>query len=242
MLLQRLRGLDWRYSLTEVVLIFVGISLALLFDNWNEEQKERALETELLGALRSDLIETKANLWRPTHSTETALDSQKKLLESLESGGQPPSSQQLYEVFFNDSTLSEASGAYESLKNVGLDLVSDRDLRKLITHHYESELDSLGEQEDMLRQRLLLVAFPYFMDNFAPQEASGLVWREYNYGQVPAYDNLGPINWEQLRQDPKFKLLMIDLYERRQSLLWSYGIFESEIDTLLALLPKADQI
>lgn len=238
MFLQRFRGMDWRYSLTEVLLIFVGISLALLFDNWNEDRKDRILETELLWALRSDLVETKGSLWAPMHSAEVALGSQKRLLLALESDGAPPGSQDIYEAFFNGSTLIEASGAYESLKNVGLDLVSDRDLRKLITHLYEGELAGLYEEEAVLRQRLLTVAWPFFLDNFAPAEGAGLVWHDFSWGKVPSYENIDPIDWPLLRKDSTLKLLMVDLYERRQSLLWRYTLLDRDIDALLALLPE----
>lgn len=33
--------LNWRYALGEIALIFIGISLAIAFDNWNENRKER---------------------------------------------------------------------------------------------------------------------------------------------------------------------------------------------------------
>jgi len=35
---------SWRGALGEIALIFLGITLALFFENWNEERKERAQE------------------------------------------------------------------------------------------------------------------------------------------------------------------------------------------------------
>lgn len=236
MVLQRLRGTDWRYSITEVFLIFVGISLALLFDNWNEDRKQRALEAELLEALRSDL--TEINFWLPKHRTETALHSQKKFLEALESDGPPPGTHEVYEAFFNQPSLIVSFSAYESLKNVGIDVVSDRGLRSLIIRLYEGELPMLDESEKRLKQWLLLRAWPYYAENFSPAENERLVWNEYIPGQVPSYENIVPIDWERMRQDGELKLLMINLYERRTWLLWNYTTLESEIDTLLSRLPE----
>jgi hypothetical protein len=60
--ISRLPELNWRRGIAEVALIFVGITLALLFDNWNEARKARILEEQLFAALRADLLETRADL------------------------------------------------------------------------------------------------------------------------------------------------------------------------------------
>ena len=33
--------INWQYAIGEVILIFVGITLAIAFNNWNEERKAR---------------------------------------------------------------------------------------------------------------------------------------------------------------------------------------------------------
>jgi len=44
-----------RYAIGEIVLVMVGILLALQVNNWNEGQKERLLENEILTDLLIDL-------------------------------------------------------------------------------------------------------------------------------------------------------------------------------------------
>lgn len=51
-------------ALLEVALIFVGITLAVGFENWNTERKERQEELALLVELRSNLEENLAILAR----------------------------------------------------------------------------------------------------------------------------------------------------------------------------------
>ena len=53
---------SWRGALQEVVLIFVGITLALLFENWNQERQERSQEGELIAQILEDLRETRVDL------------------------------------------------------------------------------------------------------------------------------------------------------------------------------------
>jgi hypothetical protein len=51
MMTSRLSNMNWRRGIAEVALIFIGISLALLFDNWNEARKDRILEKLFLHML-----------------------------------------------------------------------------------------------------------------------------------------------------------------------------------------------
>lgn len=49
--------LNWKYALGELVLIFLGISLAITFQNWNDERKAEAEKVEFFKKIRSDLVE-----------------------------------------------------------------------------------------------------------------------------------------------------------------------------------------
>ncbi len=46
--------LSWKYALGEIVLIFIGISLAITFQNWNEDRRKTQLETVYLEELLED--------------------------------------------------------------------------------------------------------------------------------------------------------------------------------------------
>ena len=46
--------LNWKYALGEVALIFVGISLAIAFQNWNDQRKKEILEKIYLEELLDD--------------------------------------------------------------------------------------------------------------------------------------------------------------------------------------------
>ena len=50
--------INWRYAFGEVTLIFIGITLALAFSNWNQNRQERKMEIKLLSELRDNLDAT----------------------------------------------------------------------------------------------------------------------------------------------------------------------------------------
>lgn len=56
--------LNWKYALGEIALIFIGISLAIAFQNWNEERKRMTSEIVFLEGLLEDLKRDSATVDR----------------------------------------------------------------------------------------------------------------------------------------------------------------------------------
>ncbi len=54
--------LNWKYALGELVLIFLGISLAIWFQNWNESKKINNQKVLILKQIRADLIQDSTSL------------------------------------------------------------------------------------------------------------------------------------------------------------------------------------
>jgi len=50
--------LNWKYALGEILLIFIGISLAIGFQNFNKDRQDRIEEKEILRGVKKDLENT----------------------------------------------------------------------------------------------------------------------------------------------------------------------------------------
>ena len=75
-----------RYAIGEIVLVVIGILIALQINNWNEERKERRIESRYLENLRADLKnDSLALLEIRAHRINTA-KAAKTLLEIANSG------------------------------------------------------------------------------------------------------------------------------------------------------------
>lgn len=127
-----------RYAIGEILLVVVGILIALQINNWNEARKshiyEQKILTDLLHTVDSDLgIQTMlidrldsmefgvSNIYRLIGKNESSVDSIQKYLPYLMMGirfGYDP-------------------GAYESLKSVGLDKISDNSIRVGLARLYD---------------------------------------------------------------------------------------------------------
>ena len=152
MLIQKLKALanrGWSTAILEVALIFIGITLAIGFENWNSERKERLDELELLTELKSNLSENLQILRRMIAFNESTVDSYNLILSHLNE--RKPYSDDLaphFAIIDNWASPYLTSSAYETLKGRGLDLVSETELRRQVVNLFEHNYVSLVNDDD----------------------------------------------------------------------------------------------
>lgn len=130
--------IDPKDALRELVLIVSGILLALAIGNWNDANKQRQAEIQMLRELRSALQQDLADVEGNARICKENGHAKKMLLEAFEKN-----------VPYQDSLLKHVGkttsivylvtnrAAYETLKSKGLDLVFNDSLRIHITTLYE---------------------------------------------------------------------------------------------------------
>lgn len=129
--ISRLPELNWRRGIAEVALIFVGITLALLFDNWNEARKARILEEQLFAALRADLVTDIEGAERRSRNTKT-------LLRAIASDVPPENAgKDLLWREIGTTRLVKKDFAYRALVAQGLDSISNWQILQAATDLYE---------------------------------------------------------------------------------------------------------
>lgn len=136
-------------ALLEVALIFVGITLAIAFENWNSERKERGEELALLEELQSNLEENQKILKLMIAANESSIVSYELVISHI--GERKPYSDELAQHFARlDNWASPylTSSAYETLRGRGLDLISDRSLRRQIVNLFEVNYVILADDVD----------------------------------------------------------------------------------------------
>ena len=135
-----------KYAIGEIVLVMIGILLALQINNWNENRKIRAFEVKMLSEIRLELIRDtiyfNAIKERPTSANES-ID---KIIKFMDNGESENDS--ILKYINNSINLSFQfiyhKGAYESLKSVGFDKISNDTIRIMMTGIYDFDLPRAG--------------------------------------------------------------------------------------------------
>ncbi len=153
-----------RYAVGEIVLVVIGILIALQINNWNENRKLLKQEIEIYKELKSDLLQTKKEISSTINKHKKIIKSTQNLIYDIVK--KEPYSKTIYDRFAiagEDFQIIPQTSAFESLKNIGLDILSNDSLRIRITDLYQIDLkrfeDELGDKNSEHSIENLL--FPY---------------------------------------------------------------------------------
>lgn len=190
------------YALGEIVLVVVGILIALNINNANEVSKLRQKEKVLLEEMQMNLQDDMEDLQYNIEGNLLRTKANKRVLEALEN--KEPMNDSLRWCFGNvygDYQLSENTASWENLKSIGLDIISDKKLRKNISQLYTYKYKYLENVE---------------------KDVDDLYQWNYVYPQVLEHLNVEamwvsatPENYEALWDDREFKeILKMNLFIR----------------------------
>lgn len=152
-----------KYASGEIVLVVIGILIALQINNWNENRKEKAKEIRLLKELKIDLLETKTDLVTDIEKSILILSNTNSFYQAVVTN--QISEENPYQLptayILETASLFPKLSAYEALQSEGITIISNDDLRKLITDFYQLHLKRVAAAEDFLLELDMNVLKPY---------------------------------------------------------------------------------
>jgi hypothetical protein len=138
-----------KYAIGEIVLVVIGILIALQINNWNEQRKYKNLEITMLAEIRESLEESLAEINYMIKRNENYVEHYEKLLNHVNNN------------LPYDTSLDDRFGAlefwvspyfnysaFETLKNLGAELISNDSLKKRIIRMYDRDLEFLVNDYD----------------------------------------------------------------------------------------------
>ncbi len=214
-----------RYAIGEIVLVMVGILLAVQVNNWNEERKSKLKEIKLLNELRSDLIQNvddiKGNLTY-FNITKTANET---IIYHIENN-----------LAYNDSlnyhfgnlypyiTFNPNQTTYESLKQIGLDIISNDSLRISLSDLYANKFASYKKFEDIY----MLEHFENYMKPMMSSELTDYI----------VYTSAKPKNYKQFVKKAQNKDAMAQMAEICDSFMLMQSNLKEYAERLIAQIDK----
>jgi hypothetical protein len=130
-----------KYAVGEIILVVIGILIALQINNWNQNRLDKAFEITMLKEIKSSL-ETDLEFLEGIKSRVSIKEEGiQELLKMIASNRTYPDSTLLksYNKMIQGVWYNYNVGAYEGLKSVGLDRISNDSLRKELILLYESD-------------------------------------------------------------------------------------------------------
>ena len=189
-----------KYAIGEIVLVVVGILIALQINNWNEDRKARVKEVEILKDFEKGLQFDILQLDSIVLQYDRAKMAIHNLLNHLEN--ELPYSDSLDYDFFDSTLVFDSGGltdgAYETLKSVGFDVITNKEIRDLIILVYGEFNPWLNSWEQRYINSLFDAKRNLFNSRFRDS------WNG-NYKDKNVVGTMKPLNYEALKQDDEFK-------------------------------------
>ena len=132
------------YAIGEIILVVIGILIAVSLNNLNEKRKLVQTELKMLYEINENLKECQLEIEGVLKNNSSSVNSYYLLLDHFER--RLPNQDTLNRYFADLSGWSSpylTFTAYESLKQKGVDLISNDSLRLKITQIYENHFNYL---------------------------------------------------------------------------------------------------
>ena len=144
------KGKYLKYAIGEIILVVIGILIALQINNWNENRKTRKLEAQIYTELKNDLLQTRNDINETISKHKEIFKTNQQLITDIYN--KKPNSQIIYDSFTGSSAdfqIIPKTSAFENLKNVGLNTLSNDSLRIEITNLFQLNLTRLEDELGM---------------------------------------------------------------------------------------------
>jgi hypothetical protein len=226
-----------RSGFIEVLMIFIGVTIAVAFGNWNERRKEKIIERNYLELLSAEVNQNKSIIDRMISKYNSQIGVLKKIVDLT---GPDPAEIQMQSF---DSLLSQSlsspnfeltnSTTDELLNSGNANLISDINLRILITQwNNYFKVNNTADQKmtlDLLEKYVFSVGSITNIDRTA---------KRYTYSKELKPGNFFNIDNRKMLKDPVFQNLMSD---HLHSYIWfndKYIIIKTCLDSLSVSLEK----
>ena len=228
--------LNWKYALGELTLIFLGISLAIWFDNWNDKRKRERLEREVLTQVYSDIVINKNDVEGDLGQLIFGLQSLTNIKTYFEED-RPYVDSMCFDFYWvkQDEYAFPITGAYDNLKSLGLDLIKNDSLRQYIQFAYEFGYPRIS-RDTPFHPDIDEYFTEYYQQNFVPNTDTTLIfkrsweggkmgypfWTEYEGVRQLIHIGYVPRDYEALKNDPVYKMMLHQTQEYRNYKIRQY--------------------
>lgn len=216
--------LNWKYALGEVTLIFLGISLAVAFDNWNQHRTKDNNQKLFLEEIRTDLYQDTVLLDRVLRNTENHVAAIDWLVIHFQAT--KPYSDEVGRQLASALTFPRApfiTAGYQTLKSTDVTLVRERKVRRPLVEYYEFMHPYLHQLMGDVEFEFKTYWTPWILDNII----------DFQYARMAV-----PINYDKIVDDP---LLIRNLKINKDNnlgLLNYLRVAKKDVHTLIKLIDE----
>jgi len=241
------------YAIGEITLVVIGILIAVKINEWNTIQARKTLEITLLEQIKEEILSVKGDVEKDLNLLILGQKSSDKIATYINSN-KPYSDSLCFAFYFmySDEYIYPEKAVYEKIKNEGLDIISNDTVAKLLQDLYGSKYTRISTNSQF-QPDIEDYFSNYFKNNFRPNDDMSLKYeieianrtikypiRYTNYDNKVTERTIGyiPLNYEKLKNDDKFKMLISKANEFRRWKILGYMNTKSIIGQIIPMIDR----
>lgn len=231
----------------------IGILIAVQINAISQRKKLSKLEKVILNQVKFELLETYEDIWRDAGNLNQGVKSHKNVLTSINQD-RPYSDSLCFDFHWIqvDEYIYLTTAGYGRLKEMGLDIIKNDEIRILLQSLYEGHFPHLRKHNSFTPD-ITQTFHEYYLNEFRPNYDTTLLFdfhlqddtvgnRIYAnvYYQFPKRNgqtiSYVPLNFEELKADPKFHMLLDKTNQYRNNRAGHYASVKSIIKDVIQLI------
>ncbi|MDC6387416.1 DUF6090 family protein [Maribacter sp. PR1] len=211
------------YAIGEIILVVIGILIALSINNWNEGNKIKAKEREILLHMKRNL-ESNLQQYYPKQVIENALKANNVILEHLEQAKPYTDSLDYYFGWIPAYTrYMPNTTAYENLKSIGFDIISNDTLRENYQNLFAFNYSLIEFQRNELAYNNAIVFKEFYKKHFR-----NFIWQK----------NATPIDYQALTKNNEFHEMLLTTRRENTEQMRLRDLTNVEIEKLIQMINR----
>ena len=228
----------FKYAIGEILLVVIGILIALQINNWNENKKLVSKEVKILKEIKYELEGSLRDLVSDIESHQRNLNSSIIIRNTVLFKKKHHDSLNLHFLFLiDDETLTAKMSAFESLKSLGLEIISNDSIRQKITtaYLYMGELTSGESSANIMAKKLESILEPYMVIDREKFISNPKLLKRTHWGRKIPFKF---INYDALLIDEIFLFNVMNAIEFREGAIWYSLQFKKGIEEVISDITK----
>lgn len=257
---QNKAGRYFKYAIGEILLVVLGILIAVQINTWNQERNRLKLEKVLLEQLRSEVLSVYRDLYGDYYFLKLGEDSHYKIMDYIKDDV-PYTNNMCFDFYFikQDEYIYPKVAVYSRIKEEGLDIIRNDTIRSLTQNIYESHFPRIS-RDNSFNPDISAFFNDYYLENFRPNQdfslqfssvrpsdtIGGSVRKSYDFKYPIEFTWNGeikkqtagyvPLNFEALKKDSKFLMLLEQTHSFRAYKLGRYWMAKRRVKALVDLI------
>ena len=251
-----------KYAIGEILLVVIGILIAVQINSWNQQRNRIELETVLLEQLRDETITVYGDITGDNNALNMAQDSHYRILDYISQNASYADSMCFdFSLIKIDEYIYPKDAVYGRIKDEGLDIITNDTIRWFTQSLYESIFPRLS-RNNSFHPDISEYLNDYYLENFKPNSDYTLQYTyikqsdtiggyiypgyeqkypfEYTRNGINRKETMGyvPLDFDKLKNDPKFLMLLNQILEFRDYKIRRYKIAKNGIKELVEMIDK----